>query len=308
MISVVIPVYNEEKNIRILHAQLIDVFKKLSDRYEIIFVDDGSTDNTFAEIQSIAPVIGVRLRKRSGQTQAVFSGIGQATGEIIITIDGDLQNDPADIPGMLRTLNEGYDVVSGWRKDRWSGQRLRRKIPSVIANAIISKVTGVSLNDHGCGLKVYRRQLLNEVVYIGEAHRMLAAYIGMLGGRVAEVPVSYNRRLHGASKYNMSRTFRVILDVFAMYFFRLYVSRPMHFFGYIGFWSIGIAALASLASIILRLGYGVHFIRTPLPTLVAIFSVIGVQFIVMGLLAELITQNDGKPKRALGSIAEVISK
>lgn len=286
MISVVVPFFNEKESIRELHGRLMGALRKSAADIEIIFVDDGSTDGTFDEIRILSPVQGFRFRKNAGQTAAFGCGISQAKGDIIVTMDGDLENAPEDIPLLLKKLEEGFDVVSGWRKNRWSGQFTRR-IPSILANKLISRVTGVRIHDHGCNLRVYRKEVFDGVLFRGEMHRMLAAYLGMRGARVGEVPVSYTPRKFGKSKYGLSRTFRVILDVIALHFFREYSSRPMHFFGYAGFFSLFLGAVAGGAALYLRFFEDVHLNRTPLPELVALFVIVGVQFILMGLLAEL---------------------
>lgn len=290
MISVVVPFYNEEKSIRPLYERLLSVLEKIGTPFEIIFVDDGSSDGTFTEIKKLSRVRGVRLRRNFGQTIAFGCGIKEARGEILVTLDGDLENLPEDIPQLLQQLEEGYDVVSGWRKDRWSERLFTRRLPSVLANKLISRLTGVFLHDHGCNLRAYRKEVFRGVRFAGEMHRMLAAYLGMLGARVAEVPVGYTPRRFGKSKYGLSRTFKVLLDVLAIYFFREYGSRPMHFFGYAGFASFGLGVITFLAAIGLRLGAGVHFNRTPLPELIGIFIIVGFQFILLGLLAEIMTR------------------
>lgn len=287
MISIVAPFYNEHESIRELHGLIVEVMRKLGKPFEIIFVDDGSTDGTFEEIKKCHPVRGFRLVLNSGQTAAFGCGIEQAKGDIIVTMDGDLENRPEDIPRLLEKLNEGYDCVSGWREKRWHEQLFTRRIPSLLANRLISRVTGVRLHDHGCNLRAYRKEVFRGVDFNGEMHRMFAAYLGMRGARVAEIPVSYVSRKFGQSKYGPSRTFKVLLDVLALHFFKEYGTRPMHFFGYFGFVSIGLGFLVFLWALWLRVFEELHFNRTPLPIVVAMFIVVGFQFILMGLLAEM---------------------
>lgn len=287
MISIVVPFYNEHESVRELHGLIANVMKKLGKPFEVIFIDDGSTDGTFEEIKKCVPIRGLRMARNSGQTAAFGCGIGEAKGDIIVTMDGDLENQPEDIPWILKKLDEGYDCVSGWREKRWHQQLFTRRIPSLLANRLISRVTGVELHDHGCNLRAYRKEIFRGVDFNGEMHRMLAAYLGMRGAHVAEIPVSYVSRKFGQSKYGLSRTFKVILDVLAFYFFKEYGTRPMHFFGYAGFVSIGLGFLTFFWAFWLRVFEELHFNRTPLPIVVAIFVVVGFQFILMGLLAEM---------------------
>ncbi len=287
MISVVVPFFNEKEVIRELHSRLFSVLTKIGEPFEIIFVDDGSKDDTFGEIKELSHVKGLQLKKNMGQTAAFGCGIMQSKGEIIVTLDGDLENFPEDIPELLKKLQQGYDVVAGWRKERWANKIFTRRIPSIAANNLISKISGIRLHDHGCNLRVYRREVFDTVHFSGEMHRMLAAYLGMQGARVTEIPVSYAPRKFGKSKYGLGRMFKVILDLIAIHFFLKYNTRPMHFFGYVGFFSMGLGFLTFLWALGLKLT-GVHFNQTPLPVLVAIFVIVGVQFVLMGLLAELV--------------------
>lgn len=294
MISVVVPFYNERRSVRDLHRRLCAVLEKYKEPREIIFIDDGSHDGTFEEIKKLKPVRALKLRRNTGQTAAFGLGIGMTKGDTIVTMDGDLENLPEDIPLLLEKLKEGYDVVSGWRTNRWRGKLFTRRLPSVVANSLISRVTGVRLHDHGCNLRAYRREVFEGIRFRGEMHRMLAAYLGMRGARVTETNVSYEPRKFGVSKYGLSRTFRVILDVLALYFFNKFGSRPMHFFGYAGFVSMGLGMLTSLAAVYLKIFEGIHFNRTPLPEMIAIFIVVGFQFILLGLLAEIIVRLQGE--------------
>ncbi len=298
MISVVVPFYNERESVHKLHTRLTLALQKIGRPFEFIFVDDGSTDGTFEKMRDLSHVRAFRFGRNLGQTAAFGCGVSNAKGDIIVTIDGDLENDPDDIARLLDMLEEGYDVVAGWRQSRWGGQLLTRRLPSLLANRIISRATGVSLHDHGCSLRAYRRGVFEGVQFNGEMHRMLAAYLGMNGAHIAEVPVSYRPREHGKSKYGLSRTFKVLLDVLAFFFFREYATRPMHFFGYAGFISIGFGFATFFVSLYLRLFQDIHFNRTPLPVLVAIFIVVGFQFILMGLLAEILSRGGGRGRES----------
>ena len=295
-ISVVVPLYNEEKSAALLHKEVLSALKNLGLPFEIIFVDDGSKDNTFEEIKKLSPLIAIRLSRNYGQTPALAAGLEKATGDIIITLDGDLENDPADIPKLLKKLDEGYDVVSGWRRERWRGQLFSRRLPSLAANWLISFLTGAKLHDHGCTLKVYRRQALDNLKLSGEMHRMLAAYAKLFNGaKITELPVNHRPRRFGYSKYGPLRSFKVILDLLAINFFYRYSNRPMHFFGGLGFFSFFLGILSFMGMIYFKYALQITFIETPLPTLIALFAIIGVQFILMGLLAELLLKQSVKP-------------
>ena len=291
MISIVVPFYNERDSVEKLFYRLREVCARMSEEHEFIFVDDGSHDGTIDRMKKLSPLRIIRLARNYGQTQALGVGIRHARGDIIITLDGDLENDPADIPLLLQKLHEGYDVVSGWRKNRWNDKLFSRRIPSSIANTLISVVSGVQLHDHGCALKAYRRFVLERVRLTGEMHRMIAAYAAREGARVAEVHVHFHPRVHGASKYGLSRTFRVLLDILAFHFFYKYAHRPIHFFGGAGFLSFFIGFLAFLGMLYFKYFLGTSFIQTPLPVVVALCVIIGFQFILMGLLAEIVARN-----------------
>ena len=289
-ISVVVPFFNEAESVAALHQSLIGVLTGMQKPFELIFVDDGSTDGTWRGLQKLEGVRKIHLSRNYGQTAALSVGIKEARGDVIVTMDGDLENDPADIPLLLRKLEEGYDIVSGWRKDRWQDNFFSRRFPSAMANWLISFVTGIRLHDHGCTLKAYRAHVLKSIQLTGDMHRMVAAYAARGGARVAELPVRFESRKYGVSKYGFSRTFKVLLDILAFHFFYKYARRPIHFFGAIGFLSFFLAFIALLWAFYLRVFEDTHFIRTPLPILVAIFVVVGFQLILMGLLAEIITR------------------
>lgn len=324
-ISVVIPVFNEEENVEPLCSELFAVLDGLGQPYEVIFADDGSTDGTVTrlrELQTRFPRLRiVTLRRHMGQTAALSAGIDHARGDIIITLDGDRQNDPADIPRLLEKLREGYDVVSGWRRDR-KDPFWRRKLPSMIANWIISRLSGVHLHDYGCTLKAYRRQVLSDVRLYGEMHRFVPVYAAWQGARVTEIPVNHRPRTHGKSKYGLGRTFRVVLDLVLLKFLDRYGQRPMHLFGGFGLLSIGLGVLAFLVALyykMARLGWltplgipesaGKDFVETPLPLLVVLFTLTGVLSILMGLLAEMVMRTyyeaQGKPPYLIRQVLEV---
>lgn len=291
-ISIVLPVYNERENIRPLFDRLSKALKHLGRAYEIVTVDDGSSDGSFDELKSVAAayeqVRVVRFKVNAGQTAALSAGIEHAHGDIIVTIDSDLENDPADIPHLLAKLEEGYDVVSGWRKDRWQGAWITRKLPSMTANWLISKLSGVYLHDYGCTLKAYRADLIKGVRLYGEMHRFIPAYAAWQGGKVAEIPVNHTPRIHGVSKYGFGRVPRVILDLVVLVFLHRYMNRPMHFFGFWGLWSFFIGVLSGVTAIVLRLLNIRHLVETPLPTLSALFIIVGIQFILFGVIAEML--------------------
>lgn len=304
LISIVVPFYNEEGNIEELHRRLVQTLNIAHHQWELIFVDDGSRDRTFSIMKKLKPVIALRLKKNFGQTQAFAAGIQRAKGDIIITMDGDLENDPADIPILLAKLKEGYDIVSGWRKGRWKEKQFTRRLPSTIANHLISWISGVSLHDHGCMLKVYRRAVLDSINLTGEMHRMIAAYAARGGARVLEVPIRFEPRRFGKSNYGLSRTFKVILDIFAFHFFQKYAKRPIHFFGGIGFISLLFGSGAFLWMLLLKYIKHTSFIQTPLPMLSTLFFIVGFQFILMGLLAEILVRTS--PAREKEMVEEII--
>ena len=291
-LSFVIPAHNEAGSIKRLISEIVAVTQEHSYRYEIIIVEDGSSDNTFNILKTEAasnPTLKViRFSRNQGQTAALSAGIHSATGDIIIPLDADLENSPSDIPRLLAEMNRGYDIVSGWRKTRWHGQWLTRKIPSLLANKLISFITRVPLHDYGCTLKAYRRESIRDLPLYGEMHRFIPAYAAWNGYRVVEIPVRYEPRKFGKSNYGVSRTFRVLLDLILLKFLFGYMNRPMHFFGGIGFIALIIGAVAGTVAILLRLIVGLHMVQTPLPVFSALFVIVGVQLIVMGVLAEMV--------------------
>src|SRR5690242_14661533 len=291
-LSVVLPVYNEQDNIPILHAELKQALEEIGRGYEIIYVDDGSSDASFPRLSSIAAhdatVTVLRFRRNFGQTAALAAGIDRSRGEIIVLMDADLQNAPCDIGRLLEKIDAGYDVVSGWRTER-KDTYLRRRLPSKVANALISKVTGVRLHDYGCTLKAYRREVLQPMRLYGEMHRFLPAYASWNGALITEIPVNHRARRFGVSKYGLSRTFRVLLDLLTVKFLGSYSTKPLYAFGFVGM----LLSLASFVSVALSVAQAVlppyvKMHNNPLTLLSAILFVVAIQVILMGLLAELI--------------------
>ena len=301
-LSVVIPVYNEEENLDRLYDRAVAALTGLSRSWEIILIDDGSTDASFRILSAIAAaddrVKVVRFVRNFGQTAALAAGIDHARGRIVVPMDADLQNDPDDIKLLIDKLDEGYDVVSGWRKKR-QDELFTRLIPSWVANKIISVISGVRLHDYGCSLKAYRREVIKDVRLYGEMHRFVPIYATWLGGRVAEIPVNHHARQFGQSKYGISRTFKVVLDLMTVKFLSTYATKPIYVFGSAGLWSFAVSFLTFAWMVVLKYGYQTSFVETPLPVLVAMFFMLGVQFILMGLLAELLmrTYHESQGKR-----------
>lgn len=300
--SIVVPIYNEQDNIDELYAAITNALDGFDTNYEIIMVDDGSTDGSFGALQRIAAqehrLKVIRFRRNFGQTAAMSAGFDAASGAIIIPMDGDLQNDPADIPRLINKLNDGYDVVSGWRKER-KDTVITRKIPSMIANSLISTFTGVHLHDYGCTLKAYRREVLDGINLYGEMHRFVPALASQVGAKVAELPVNHYPRLHGTSKYGISRTLRVILDLMTVKFLLSYSTKPIQLFGKWGVYTLMAGFGSGVMTIYMKLFEHLSMNRNPLLILTGFLMFMGVQFIVMGLLGELNArtyfESQGKP-------------
>ena len=290
-LSIIIPIYNEEESISVLYQELNQVLSNLSFEYEIIAIDDGSTDNTNTIIKEIAQkdenFKTITFKRNFGQTAAMSAGIDASQGEIIITMDADLQNDPTDIPKFMEKIEKGFDVVSGWRVNR-QDKLITRKIPSWIANYIISFITGVKLHDYGCTMKAYRREVIKDVRFYGEMHRFMPAYTAWHGAKISEISTNHRSRKYGKTKYNLFRTFRVILDLFTVKFLMDYSTKPMHFFGKIGYWLLSLSFLSGCWAVFLKIFKGTYFITTPLPLLTVFLILVGLQFILMGLLAEIL--------------------
>ena len=291
-LSLFLPVLDEEDNLRPMHAKIRSALDALGKSAEVIYVDDGSTDQSLRILKEIAAaddrVRVISLRRNYGQTAAMSAGIDAAKGEILIPMDADLQNDPADIKRLLEKLDEGYDVVSGWRKNR-QDKMISRKIPSQIANKIISWIGGVHLHDYGCSLKAYRREVLQDVKLYGEMHRFIPIYASWAGARVAEIPVDHHARTAGKSKYGISRTIKVIFDLMTIKFMAEYHTKPIYVFGTFGIIAFLLAMIAGIWAVVLKV-YGTSFILTPLPVITVVMLAISVQFFLMGLLAELLVR------------------
>ncbi len=292
-ISVIVPVYNEEESIPELYAELGTVFDRERWDGEIIMVDDGSTDGSAAAISRIAEqdprVRFVRFARNFGQTAAIMAGIDHATGDVLIPMDADLQNDPEDIPRLLAKVEEGYDVVSGWRKERqdrlWS-----RRVPSKIANKLISRWIGISLSDYGCTLKAYRATVLKGEQLYGEMHRFIPIYASWRGGRITEIVVNHRARRFGESKYGIGRTFKVLLDLMTVKFLSGYTTKPAYLFGGLAFSLIGAGVVSALAVILEWLIYDSMRHKPTIMVLAAFLATNGVVLLCMGLLAELVVR------------------
>ena len=303
-LSVLIPVFNEVDNVGPLHAELDVVLRPLPRGYELIFVDDGSTDGTTAKLEAIQQgdpehVRVIFLRRNCGQTAALSAALDLARGEILVPIDGDRQNDPADIPRLLQKLEAGFDVVSGWRKDRQDAF-VSRKVPSWIANRLVARLSGVALHDFGCTLKAYRRRVLEGVRLYGEMHRFIPIFAAWQGARVTELVVNHRPRTAGRTKYGLGRTFHVVLDLILIRFLQRYAQRPLHFFGQFGLWSFGLGVLSFAAMLYFKLifpwpyllwGHDLpakDFVATPLPSLTVMFFLAGGMSILLGIQSEVI--------------------
>lgn len=310
-VSIVIPLYNEDENVEALHERLKEVLDSLGIEYEIIYVDDGSTDRTLPILEQIqkqdSHVVALSLRRNFGQTAAFAAGFDFSRGDAVITMDGDLQNDPNDIPKLLELIKEN-DLVSGWRKNR-KDPFLSRRLPSMLANWLISRVTGVKLHDYGCSLKAYRRDVIKNLKLYGEMHRFIPAVASWYGVRIAEVETTHYPRLRGKSKYGISRTVKVVLDLITVKFLQSFSTRPLQFFGSIGIISGFIGFLVLIYLSIDKLIMGNPIGGRPLLLLGALLIIVGIQFVGMGLLGEMIVrvyhETQRKPiyviKKVLGS-------
>lgn len=292
-LSILIPVFNEEENILPLYERLTKALQKIGRAYEILFVDDGSSDGSLdilIDLSKKNPKVRVISFSRNfGQTAALSAGIDSSKGDIIIPMDGDLQNDPEDILLLLQKIEEGYDVVSGWRKDR-KDPFFTRRFPSMIANKMISLIGGVRLHDYGCTLKAYKRDILKNIRLYGEMHRFIPIYAYWIGARVSEIPVNHFPRKSGASKYGLSRIFKVILDLMVVKFLLSYSQKPIYVFGGMGLLMMLGALLSGGWAIYLKIFKGVSFILTPLPLLSVLLLMLGFLSILMGFLAEILTR------------------
>ena len=312
-LSIVIPVYNEEKNLPLLYEAIVQAMKSYDKNWEMVFVDDGSKDTSMEVLEKLAKadpdrVRVVELRRNFGQTAAIAAGIDYACGNIIVMLDADMQNDPADIPMMLEKIDEGYDVVSGWRKER-KDTFINRTLPSKVANGLISWVTGVHLHDYGCTLKAYRREVITGFRLYGEMHRFIPVYANRFGARIIEVTVQHHPRKFGKTKYGLERTFKVLLDLFTVKFLISYSNKPIYLFGGVGIGLMGVAALVLLILVIRRIWFLVSITQSPLFLISAITGLMGFQSVMMGLIAELLIrtyhESQGKPIYTVKNVISV---
>ena len=311
-VSIVVPLFNEQDNLRPLYQQLTETLAATYN-YEVIFVDDGSTDKSYAVLTDLAKrdpkVRVIRFRKNFGQTAALSAGFDHARGKIIVAIDADLQNDPADIPKMITKLNEGFDVVSGWRKKRHDNA-ITRLLPSIIANWLIASITGVKLHDFGCTLKTYRREVLAETKLYGEMHRFIPALASWSGAKISEVVVNHRPRTTGAAKYGLGRTLKVILDLITVKFLGSFSTKPIYIFGGLGLATALGAIICGLAVLYQKFISSGHLAmnRNPLLVLIALLIATTIQFILMGLLAELLVrtyhESQNRPTYVIKEILE----
>jgi len=290
-LSIVLPVYNEEENLRPQYRTILEAVGPLNLSYEIIFIDDGSTDSSPIILREIAKkdrnVRAVLFRRNFGQTAAMSAGIEYSSGEIIVFMDSDLQNEPGDIKALIEKIDEGYDVVSGWRKDR-QDKLFSRKIPSRIANWLISKVTGIELRDLGCSLKAYRGEILRQVNLYGEMHRFIPVHASWIGARITEIPVRHHARQFGKSKYGIVRTFKVLLDLITVKFFGSYSTKPIYIFGGTGAVLLGMSFLSGAVVVVMKLMFRHSMIRNPLLLFTVMLIILGILFIQIGILAEIL--------------------
>ncbi len=292
--SVIIPVFNEADSLPLLHQSLHQALDALPIPWEVVYVDDGSRDNSLEVLTSLAEADPehtsvVQLRRNFGQTAAIAAGIDHSRGEIIVLMDADLQNDPGDIPMMLEKIGEGYDVVSGWRKNRQDAF-VTRTLPSRIANSLISWVTGVRLHDYGCTLKAYRREVLTGFRLYGEMHRFIPAFAGAVGAKIIEVPVRHHPRRFGKTKYGLERTLKVVLDLLTVKFLSSYANKPIYLFGGTGIFLIFSSFLSLTYIVVRKLLYNESLVRSPLLLMSAMLFILGFHSILMGLIAELLVR------------------
>jgi dolichol-phosphate mannosyltransferase len=304
-LSIFLPVYNEEENLPRLNEKIFQAMEHLGRSFEVVYVDDGSTDRSLEWLKEFAAqdrrVRVISFRRNYGQTAAMAAGIDAARGEVLVPMDADLQNDPADIERLLAKLDEGFDVVSGWRKDRRDAF-ITRVLPSKLANGLISKISGVELHDYGCSMKAYRREALKDVQLYGEMHRFIPIYASWAGARVTEIPVAHYPRTAGKSKYGLSRTIKVVFDLVTIKFMASYMTKPLYIFGWAGMLAFAISSFSALLACLMKFAdWPKHadFIQTPLPVLAMVMLVLGIQLFLMGLIAEMLVrtyhESQGKP-------------
>ncbi len=290
-VSIIVPVYNEETSIKVLLDELEYFFKEFNYLYEVIFVDDGSKDYSYTVLKDAAiknpNYKVVRLRRNYGQSAAMLAAIDYATGDVVVPLDADLQNDPNDIPKLLNLIEEGHDLVSGWRKNR-QDRALDRKLPSMIANKLISYVSGIKLHDYGCSLKAYRKDILDGVRLYGELHRFLPICASWNGAKVTELEVNHRPRMFGKSKYGLGRTYKVVLDLIVLKFLSDFSTKPIYFFGGFSMFCFAFSALLATWSLYLKIFQNIDLDGTPLLIFSAVFVIVSVQFLLMGILADLV--------------------
>ena len=310
-VSVVTPVFQEEGNVEELCSKLFAVLDDLGRSFEIVAVNDGSTDKSFELLKAIGAerkeLKIVDLARNQGQTAAIMAGIEHANGDTLIFIDADLQNDPDDIPKLLNKLDEGYDVVSGWRASRQDAP-IRRNFVSRVANSLISKLSGVHLNDYGCTLKAYRRKFIKDVKLYGEMHRFIPIYASWTGARITEMPVQHHARQHGTSKYGLERVAKVMLDLMVVMLLDKYIAKPIYVFGGFGFFSMLASVFCLIWMVVLKYFFDTSMIQTPLPVLSSMFLLVGVLSIFVGLVAEILVRTYFEsPERKSYVVAETIN-
>ena len=315
-LSLVVPIYNEEENLPLLHEAVVAAIAPLGLEWELVLVDDGSRDHSLRVLEELAQrdplhIRVVELRRNFGQTAAIAAGIDYSCGEIIVLLDADLQNDPQDIPHMLELIHQGYDVVSGWRKDRQDNYATRT-LPSHLANSLISKVTGVHLHDYGCTLKAYRREVITGFKLYGEMHRFIPVYADSVGARLIEIPVQHHPRRFGKAKYGLERTLKVVLDLVTVKFLSSYANKPIYLFGGTGMVMILLSLLALVLLLIRRVLVGVPVLTSPFFILAMMVAILGFQSILMGLIAELLVrtyhESQGKPTYTVRSVLNIDKK
>ncbi len=292
-LSVIVPIKDEKDNLRPLHSRLRRALEPLGLDYEMVFVDDGSSDGSYQVLEELAAgdprVKAVRLRRNFGQTAAMQAGIDWSRGDVLVTMDGDLQNDPADIPRLLEKIHEGYDAVLGLRANR-KDNFVIRKVPSYLANWLIRKVTGSQFKDMGCTLRALRRDLARGLPLYGEMHRFIPVLAQQYGGKITQIPVTHHPRTAGKTKYGLTRTFRVVLDLITVKFMHSYITRPMHVMGFLGLFSMGLGFVSLLATVGMKMFHGTWMTGNPLLLLSVFLEMIGVQLISMGLIGEVVTR------------------
>lgn len=298
MLSIIIPVYNEEGNIKELFSRIEDVLNRMQKTYEVIFVDDGSTDKTFEILKELSEknkqLKAIRFRRNFGKSAALTAGFESALGEFVITMDGDLQNDPEEIPNFLEKIKDSYDLVVGWQAEKYK-KMIRKKIASQIFNGLTIWLTGAKVRDSNCCFKAFKNEVVKNIKLHGELHRYIPALVHWQGYKIAEIKVGYRPRMHGKSKYGFARLIKGFLDLITVKFLMAYLNKPIHFFGQIGLLSLFFGFLSGIAAVVLKF-QGTNFSRTPLPLFTVFLVIVGIQFILMGLLAEILIRIYYEPR------------